>query len=147
MKIVKITLIKDERGQALVEFALISYILIAVIFMLALHGFWIYNNFHADRAARHGALYLGTTNNAAQARNEASQYLLKTQLLSNTKNVRVYWSGTNPVCVVETEMYMFLPGLSKLFDSSNPLRSDRINIRKEAISTGEHKYTNSWEYN
>ncbi|MCL2766330.1 MAG: pilus assembly protein [Peptococcaceae bacterium] len=138
---------KDQRGQALVEFSLVFYLYMAIMLILVFHGIWLYNNFHADRAARHGALYLGTTNNAAQARTIAADYLLKTQVLSNTKNIRVYWSGQVPVCIVETEMRTFFPGIPKLFSSSNPFWTDKIQIVKEAVATGEHKYTNSSEYN
>ena len=140
-------LVGDQRGQALVEFSLVFYLYMAVMFMLVIHGAWLYNNFHAERAARHGALYLGTTNNVAQARSIASGYLSNTQVLSNTKNIRVFWSGSVPTCIVETEMKTFFPGIPKLFSRSNSLRADKIRITKEAVATGEHKYTNSWEYN
>lgn len=115
--------------------------------MLVIHSAWLYNNFQAERAARHGALYLGTSNNAAQARAIAADYLDRTQVFSNTNNIRAYWSGTAPVCRVETEMRTFFPGIPRLFSNSNPVWSDRIPIVKEAAGTGEHKYTNSWEYN
>ena len=140
-------LIRDQKGQALVEFSLVFYLYMAIMFMLVIHGAWLYNNFHADRAARHGALYLGTTNNTVQARAIAADYLANTQVLSNTKNIRVYWSGSVPVCIVETEMRTFFPGIPKLFSRGNPIWTDKIPIVKEARATGEHKYTNSSEYN
>ena len=140
-------LLEDQKGQALVEFSLVFYLYIAIIFLLIIHGAWLYNNFQADLAARHGALYFGTTNDAAQARTIAAEHLARTQVFSNTVNVRVFWTGSVPACVVETEMRTFFPGLPRLFGSGNPLWSDRIPITKEAVATGEHKYTNPREYN
>jgi hypothetical protein len=130
-----------------VEFSLVFYLYLAVFLMLIIHGSWLYNNFQADRAARHGALYYGTTNNANQARAVAAEHLNKTQVFSTTKNISVYWSGSVPVCRVETEMKTFFPGIPKLFSPSNPVRADKIPIVKEAMATGEHKYTHSGEYN
>jgi len=126
---------------------LVFYLYLAVVFLLVLHGAWLYNNFQADLAARHGALYLGTTNDAARARNIAAEHLARTQVLSDTVNIRVFWTGSVPACVVETEMRTFFPGLPRLFNSGSPIWADRVRITKEAVATGEHKYTNAGEYN
>lgn len=140
-------LLKDQKGQALVEFALVFYIFMAVLFMFVIHASWLYNNFQADRAARHGAVYLGTTNNYGKAEATAKNYLVKTQIFSQTKNVRVYWAGNSPTCRVETGMKTFFPGLPKMLNRNNPLWSTEVRIVKEAVAPGEHKYTNSNEYN
>ena len=137
----------DEDGQALVEFSLIFYLYFAVLFIFIIHGSWLYNNFQADRASRHGAVYLGTTNSTTKAETIAKDYLAKTQILSRTKSVKVYWNGTSPVCRVETEMTTFFPGIPKMLNPKNPLWERKIQIAKEAKAPGEHKYTNAKEYN
>jgi len=140
-------LVTDQDGQALVEFSLVFYLYLAIVFMLIVHGLWLYNNFQAERAARHGAVYLGTTNNPAQAQLIARDYLGRTQVVSSTRDVRVFWAGDVPVCRVEIEMTTFFPGIPLLFNRDNPAWSDKISIVKEAVATGEHKYTHSHEYN
>ncbi len=140
-------LLVDQRGQALVEFALVFYIYMAVIFMFVVHGAWLYNNFQADRASRQGAVYLGTTNNVGQAETIARNYLTQTQIFSSINRVEAYWSGNSPVCRVETTMTTFFPGIPKLLNRNNSMWSSEVPITKEAIAPGEHKYTNSSEYN
>lgn len=140
-------LLEDQKGQALIEFSLVFCIYMAVIFMFVIHGSWLYNNFQVDRASRHGAIYLGTTNNPHKAETIARDYLNKTQIFSRTKNVTVYWSGGSPVCKIETSMQAFFPGLPKLLNRKSSFWSNEVQIRKEAVAPGEHKYTNSNQYN
>ena len=124
------------------------YLYIAVMFMLVIHGAWLYDSIQAERAARHGAIYLGTTNNVAQASAVANNYLATTQVFATgVRTVQVYWNSGVPVCVVRTEMRTFVPGLPQIFSSASPRWTDRIMITKEAVATGEHKFTNAWEYN
>ena len=139
--------VKDQKGQALVEFGLIFCIYTAVVFMLIMHGAWLYNNYQVERAARHGAVYLGTTNNVAGARAAANDYLGTTLVFTTGRTITPYWSGSVAMCQVQTEMTTFFPGIPKLLNRSNPVMSDTITIRKEAVATGEHKYTHSSDYN
>ncbi|WP_338013790.1 hypothetical protein [Desulforamulus profundi] len=131
----------------MVEFALVFYIYIAVLFVFIIHASWLYNSFQADRAARHGAVYLGTTNNYAKAKTVAENYLAKTQIFSRTKNVSVYWNGNSPACRVETSMKTFFPGIPKILNKNNPIWSKEVQIIKEVAAPGENRYINPSEYN
>lgn len=139
-------LIKDQKGQALVEFALVFCVYLAVLCMLLIHALWLYNSYQVDRAARHAAVYLATTSNRAQAENIAKNHLNNTMVVSRVKDVRVYWNGQRPTARVTTEMETFFPGVAKLLDRKNPKLSGKVTITKEAVAPGEHRFTHSHEY-
>ena len=140
-------LLCNQQGSVLVEFALVFYLYMAVIFMFLIHGLWLYNSFQTDRAARQAAYYYGTTGNAAKAKNAAVNYLDKTQVATTVKDISVYWSGRNASARVRVDMQTFFPGIPKLLNPKASAWSDSITISKEAISPGEHQHTNSGEYN
>ncbi|WP_031516875.1 TadE/TadG family type IV pilus assembly protein [Desulfofalx alkaliphila] len=139
-------LIKDQKGQALVEFALVFCIYLAVLCIFLIHGLWLYNSYQTDRAARHAVVYLATTNNSSQAENIARNHLNNTMVASQIKDVRVYWNGQQPTARVSTEMATFFPGVTKMLDPSSPKWSGKVTITKEAVAPGEHKFTHSHEY-
>ena len=138
--------IADQKGQALVEFSLVVCVYLALIFMIIVYSGWLYNSFQADRAARHGAIYVSTTGNATQAKAVAQDYLNKTVVLARVSNITV-GSASTPTCRVQVEMTTFFPGIPKLLDSRNPMWADKIQIVKEATTPGEDKFTHSGNYN
>lgn len=139
--------LRDQKGSILLEFALVFNLYMAVILMLIIHGLWLYNNFQADRAARQAAYYFGTTNNGPMAEDIAVKYLSKTQVATTVKDVSVYWSGQNAAAQVRVDMKTFFPGIPKLLSPKSANWVGSVPIVKEAISPGEHQYTNSGEYN
>lgn len=140
-------ILRNQKGSVLVEFAMVFCVYMAVILMLLIHGLWLYNNFQAERAARHAAVYLAATNNPTRAEAVARDYLNKTQVISAIKDISAYWSGSTPVARVNTEMQTFFPGLPKLLNPKGPNWVGKVPIVKEATTPGEHQHTNSKEYN
>ncbi|WP_031516969.1 TadE/TadG family type IV pilus assembly protein [Desulfofalx alkaliphila] len=139
-------LVTDQRGQAIIEFALIFIIFMGVLMALFIHGSWMYNKFHTDRAARQAALYLASTDDKARATQIAREHLEKTIIFSDIKEIRVYWNGNSTVGRVRVEMETFFPGMAKLINSANPTWSGKVMITKEVTTPGEHKFTHSHEY-
>jgi hypothetical protein len=142
-----VKLMRDERGNIMVEFALVFYLYMAIIAMLIIHGLWLYNITQTERAARHAAVYLGTTNDVDKAEEVANEYLEKTLVLTRVENISVYWNGDSPAAQVHTAMKTFFPGISKLLNPENPGWVDEVQIEKVVTAPGEHRITHSNEYN
>ncbi|SFH34058.1 TadE-like protein [Desulfotomaculum arcticum] len=137
--------LQEQKGQVLVEFALVAPLLIFFIFYLFILGLWIYNSSQTDQAARIAARQCAWTGNSYEAKQEARDYLQKTIVLSKIKNIEVMNKGANASSKVTIEMETFLPGLKKLLDGSG--WTGKVTIKKEATTVSEYRFRHPEEFN
>lgn len=141
-------LLREQKGQILVESGLVAPLFIGFILYLTMLGFWIYNASQTGQAARIAARHCAVTGNAYEAREKATEYLEKTVLLSEIKQITVHNNGDVSRSRVAVEMETFFPGLKKLLDKDGGSGwTGKVSIVKEATTVREYRFRHPEEFN
>ncbi|MCL6478975.1 MAG: pilus assembly protein [Peptococcaceae bacterium] len=134
-------LLKDGKGSITLEFAICGIMFVGFVMGMVVMGLWIYNNSQVKQAARIAALRVAVTNDPAEARQAALQYLNKTLVSCPIKMTDAFGSQENGYGVAEAEMNPLFPGFQRLIDPRGTSSVEgRIRIRKEAMTVREYRF-------
>lgn len=134
-------ILKDDRGQVLVEFAICGLLFIGFIMAMVVLGLWKYNVSKVEQAARIAAYNVAATDNSNEAQQQALTYLNKTLIACPVKGALAYGTAESGYGVAEAQMVPLFPGFQKFIDPrSTSTINGNIYIRREAAMVREYRF-------